>query len=323
MRKLKIVALIALLPLASGWGSASAASYYLVHTHSSFGALFSLAVDPHNNLYVTDQVHYTILKLSPAGRVLARAPLHEKCGISGVAATPSGDIFAVSNCQSLVFRFSPAGRLLSRFGRISLLGPGANGVTSDAHGTVYVTYSGPAGAVVVRGPKGKAGKNRPPLPPALRAGSIVREFTASGTLLRTIKLASIHQAWGLAVDRTGNIYVTAAEGLLKVAPNGHIDGMWKQAVPHYGPHARAVPIQPAVDGRGNVYAIAGSNNIFKVSPSGGLLGTLIPHGTGLNQVQQPTGLAVDHAGHLFVAEEGPNRIKEFSLSGKLIAVWTP
>jgi hypothetical protein len=39
-------------------------------------------------------------------------------------------------------------------------------------------------------------------------------------------------------------------------------------------------------------------------------------------VQQPVGLAVG-SGHLFVAEEGPNRIKEFSLSGELVAIWTP
>ncbi len=127
MLRLRIVVLIGLLVLSLGWDSASAASYRIVHTHTGFGALFSLAIDPHNNLYATDQVHYAILKLSPSGHLLMQAPMEQKCGISGVAASPSGDVSAVSNCQYLVSHFSPAGRLLARFGRISLLGPNPKG----------------------------------------------------------------------------------------------------------------------------------------------------------------------------------------------------
>jgi hypothetical protein len=321
--RLRIAALIGLLALSVGWNPASAASYRLVHTHTNFGALFSLAVDPHNNLYVTDQVHSAILKLSPSGHLLVKAALHQKCGISGVAAAPSGDIYAVSNCQLLVFHFSPAGWLLARFGRISLLGPDANGVTSDNHGNVYVTYSGPAGPLIKRGPQPKPGTKRPPLPPGLKIGSTIREFTTNGTPLRTIKLANTHQGFGIAVDRTGTIFLTAGEGLLKLSPAGRILHLWTRARPLYGPHSSQVPIQPAVDDAGDVYALDGVGNIFEVTAGGKLRGTVVPLGTGLNAVQQPAGLTIDRAGHLFVAEEGVNRIKEFSLTGKLLAIWTP
>ena len=53
-----------------------------------------------------------------------------------------------------------------------------------------------------------------------------------------------------------------------------------------------------------------------------MLGAIVRHGPGPSAVRQPAGLAIDN-GHLFVGEEGPNRIKEFSLSGKLLAIWTP
>jgi streptogramin lyase len=314
----RIAALIALLALALGGDPASAASYRVVHTHTGFGALFSLAADPRNNIYVTDQLHYAILKLSPSGHLLVKAALHQKCGISGVATTPSGDIFAVSNCESLVFHFSSAGRLLSRFGRISLLGPGANGVTANNHGTVFVAYSGPAGPVVRRGPKPKPGTKHPPLPPALKIGSTIREFTTTGALRRTIKLANIHRGFGIVVSRQGTLYVTADEGLLKISPTGRILHLWTQAAAR-----TTLPIQPAVDDAGNVYAVTNAGSVLKISPGGQVLGTVVPHGTGLGMDQQQVGLEADHAGHLFVADATPNRIKEFSTSGKLLAIWTP
>jgi hypothetical protein len=229
----------------------------------------------------------------------------------------------VSNCESLVLHFSPTGRLLGQFGRISLLGPGANGITSDTRGNVYVAYSGPAGPPARRGPKPKPGAKHPPIPPALKARSSIREFTTSGTPLRTIKLANIYQAFGIAVDRQGNLYLTAAEGLLKISPAGRILHLWTRAAPLHRPHSPQVPIQPAVDDAGDVYALDGVGNIFEVTAGGKLRGTVVPLGKGLNAVQVPVGLTIDHTGHLFVAQEGVNRIKEFSLTGKLLAIWTP
>jgi outer membrane protein assembly factor BamB len=306
MCRLRITALIALLLLSAGWRTASGASFQTIHTHSGFGFLFVLASDSHGNLYVADQKHFAILKLSPSGRLLLKDPMPKNCGISGLAASPSGAVYAVANCQGLVYHYSPSGRLLLPFGRRP---PSTNGVATNRQGHVYVTYGAPG---------------RPPgLPPGvrvLRFGNRFVEFTANGRLLRTVKLPGLHLAWGIAVGRRGKVYVTGIEGLVKVSPTGHILRRWSRVLPVKGKYV--LPGQPAVDQQGNVYATDGPGDILKISAAGQMLGAIVRHGSGASAVRQPVGLAIA-SGHLFVGEEGPNRIKEFSLSGKLLAIWTP
>jgi serine/threonine protein kinase, bacterial len=311
MFRLRKSVVIVLLVLSLGGRSASAGSSVTVHTHSGFGLLFVLASDFHGNLYVADQKHDAILKLSPSGHLLLRDSMPKRCGISGLAASSSGDVYAVANCQSLVYHFSPSGRLLQRFGDQP---PGPNGVAVDGQGHVYVTYGTPPGA--------------PPLPPGAPPGARVLtfanrfvEFTPMGTALRTVKLAGLHQSWGIAVDGRGNVYVTGTEALVKVSPTGHMLGRWSRVVPARRKYV--LPGQPAVDQQGNVYATDGPGNILKVSSTGQLLGVLVKHGSGSSAARQPVGLTIDRASHLFVGDAGPNRIKEFSLTGKLLAVWTP
>jgi sugar lactone lactonase YvrE len=235
----------------------------------------------------------------------------KKCGISGLAASPDGGVYAEANCQSLVYHFSPSGRLLQRFGRQP---PGPNSLALDGQGHVYITYGSPAG--------------QPPAPPGAPSGARritfanrFVEFTANGTALRTVKLAGIHFPWGIAVDGHGNAYVTCADALVKVSTTGHIVGFWSNVVP--AKRKYALPSQPTVDMLGNVYAIDGPGNILKISATRRLLGNIVEHGSGLNAVQQAVGLTIDSGGHLFVGEAGPDRIKEFSLTGNLLAVWTP
>lgn len=269
-----------------------------------------LAADPHGNLYVADQKHYAILKLSPAGRLLVKDPMPKKCGISGLAASSSGDVYAVANCQALVYHFSPTGRLIQRFGQQP---PGPNGVTVDNQGHVYVTYGSPADGT--------------PLPPGAPPGAKVRtfanrfvEYIPVGKVMRTVKLAGLHQSWGIAVDGGGNVYVTGTEAMVKVSPAGRIIGRWNKVVPVKTKYI--LPGQPAVDRQGSVYANDAAGDIVKVSADSHLVGTVVRHGTGPGAIQQPDGLTVDN-GHLFVGDTGANRIKEFSLAGKLLAIWSP
>jgi sugar lactone lactonase YvrE len=303
------VIVMVMLVLSLGERSASAAAYPTVATHSGFGQLFVLGSDPRGNLYVADQLHYAILKFSPAGRLLVKDPMPKKCGISGLAASRSGDVYAVANCQALVYHFSASGRLLGRFGKQP---PGPDGVAVDRQGHVYVTYGTPAGA--------------PPPPPGAPPGARILmlanrfiEYTPTGKVMRTVKLPGLHLVWGIAIDAGGNVYVTGTEAMVKVSPTGRVLRRWTRIVP---PNRKyALPDQPAPDALGDVYATDGQGNILKFSSTGRLLGTIVRHGPNPNTVQQPTGLTVTN-GHLFVGERS-DHIKEFSLSGRLIAIWNP
>jgi sugar lactone lactonase YvrE len=304
------VMLMVVLVLFLGGRPATAASYPTVHTNTGFGLLFVLGSDSRGNLYVADQKHYAILKLSPSGRLVLKDPMPKKCGISGLAASSAGDVYAVANCQGLVYHFSPAGRLMQRFGRQP---PGPNGVAVDAQGRVYVTYGSPVGG--------------PPLPPGAPPGAKVQtfanrfvEFTSAGKVMRTVKLAGLHQSWGIALDAGDHVYVTGAEAMVKVSPAGRIVGRWSKVMPVKTKYI--LPGQPAVDRQGNVYGNDASGDIVKLFAGTPVVGTIVRHGAGPNAVQQPTGLAVAN-GHLFVGDTGVNRIKEFSLTGKLLAIWSP
>lgn len=310
MFKVSQVILMVVLVLVLSGRPATAASFPTVHTNTGFGLLFVLASDASGNLYVADQKHYAILKLSPSGHLLLKDPMPKKCGISGLAASSVGDVYAVANCQALVYHFSPSGRIMQRFGQQP---PGPNGVAVDGRGHVYVTYGTPAGG--------------PPLPPGAPPGARVRtfanrfvEYTSAGKVMRTVKLAGLHQSWGIVVDAGDDVYVTGDEAMVKVSPAGRIVGRWSKVMPVKTKYI--LPGQPAVDRQGNVYGNDASGDIVKLSAGTPLVGTIVRRGTGTDEIQQLTGLVVGN-GHLFAGDAGSNRIKEFSLAGKLIAVWSP
>jgi len=83
----------------------------------------------------------------------------------------------------------------------------------------------------------------------------------------------------------------------------------------------------ALDANGNVYVSdahpfsSGSDQIQKFSPSGDLLATWGGTGTKPGRFDNPTGLAVDLQGNLFIVDTANNRIQEISATGQFVARW--
>jgi DNA-binding beta-propeller fold protein YncE len=80
-------------------------------------------------------------------------------------------------------------------------------------------------------------------------------------------------------------------------------------------------VQLASDAAGNVYVPCAPENAVRVySPSGGapsgVMATIA--GSGASALREPTGVAVDSTGHVWVADAGNNRVEEFSPGGVLI-----
>jgi sugar lactone lactonase YvrE len=133
---------------------------------------------------------------------------------------------------------------------------------------------------------------------------------------------------GLAVDAAGYVYVVATNSeILKISPTGVItvlagngtrgsaDGMGSAA-------SFNVPEELALDVAGNVYVADFSNNkIRKISPEGmvttfagsGERGSTDGKGAAAS-FDQPTGITVDAAGNVYVAEVG-NKIRKISPAG--------
>ncbi|MBS0662520.1 MAG: immunoglobulin domain-containing protein [Verrucomicrobia bacterium] len=162
----------------------------------------------------------------------------------------------------------------------------------------------------------------------------VGSASARGNADGTGSQASFGSPQGLALDAAGNLYVADANNhtIRRVSPGGvvtTIAGAAGQAGSSdgNGPAARFnSPSAVAVDAAGNVYvADRGNNTLRRITPAGdvttlaglaGVSGT--DDGTGGAALfSQPTGLAIDSAGNLYVADMGNNAIRRVSPSGSV------
>jgi streptogramin lyase len=141
--------------------------------------------------------------------------------------------------------------------------------------------------------------------------------------------------YGVAVDSAGNVYIADINNdvIEKVTSSGTLSifaGTGSPGAPIPGPATSSplnLPRGIAVDSAGNLI-IADSNNgvVEQVTPSGtlsiiagtpGSYGPPIPGPATSSTMDAPTGVAIDSAGNLYIADEGRNQIYEVTPSGTL------
>lgn len=165
------------------------------------------------------------------------------------------------------------------------------------------------------------------------ANGAVTTWVGDGTATNTAgngTSASIHEPAGLVFDSTGNLFVASYRGnrILKITPDGdvslfagngaigYLDGTGTAASFHY-------PIGLCMDASDNLYvADAYSHRIRKITPAGvvstfaGSGAPVSVDGTGTSaSINRPSGLAIDGAGTLYVAEYAGARIRTISAQG--------
>ena len=135
---------------------------------------------------------------------------------------------------------------------------------------------------------------------------------------------------GVAVDESGNIYVAdfGNNRIRKITASGNVTTLAGSGKPEFadGQGKEASfngPNSVAIDGSGNVYvADRGNNRIRKISPNG-TVATLAGSGKpefadGLGKeasFNQPSGIAVDGIGNVYVADSYNHRIRKIGPSG--------
>jgi sugar lactone lactonase YvrE len=307
---------------------------------ASFNEPTGIAVDAAGNIYVADYGNNMIRKISPSGVVTTLAgngtqgslngadSLSTFNGPTGVAVDPSGNVY-VADANNNQIRMIANGMVTTIAGSDSsgaqngqgalayFLGPAS--VACDAQGNVYVADAGndlireiaPGGLVSTLAGTGNAGSQNGP------------DTTAS-----------FNNPAGVAVDASGNIYVAdMLNGLIRKISGGLVSTLAGNdstaSVNGVGTAASFFfPNSVAVDAMGNVYTTEYVTNLIrKVAPDGtvttfagsGASGQADSTGTAAS-FSGPSGVAVDAAGNVYVADTYNNVIRKITPAGAVTTI---
>lgn len=314
--------------LAGGTGTSGSVNGF--GTNALFNHPYGIAVDKSGNVYVADSDNYVIRKMATDGQITTLAGTVGSAGSAdgpgntatfkfpyGIGVDKNGNVYVTDTLNHTIRKISPLGAVSTLAGSAgtsgSKDGTGAGalfkfpyGLAVDATGNVFVADTSnhtirkitPAGVVsTLAGLAGFTGDTN-------GAGGSTARF---------------NNPRGVAVDTTGNVYVTDSSNQMirKISPTGIVVWMGGSretagSSDGYGSLGKFNgPNGIAVDSSGNIYVADQFNQTIRKMSAIGVVSTLAgkteelgwADGTGSEvRFNNPTGIAVDSSGNLYVSD---------------------
>ncbi len=319
-----------------------------------FNSPEGIALDSADNVYVADSSNALIRKITPAGLVSTFAgelnvfsvtdgtATARFTGLQGLAIDSADNIYAAQAAQG---RFSAHSiRKITPAGEVSTLAGGAQSGSANGTGTA-ATFNAPLGvAVDSAGNVYVADGNNNTIRKITAAGLVSTlagsSFGGSGYVNGTDTVARFSGPQGVAVDSTGNVYVSDArnQSIRKIAPDGQVSTLAGPSSPSrtsgsadgQGSAARFNSVYGiSLDRAGNLYVGDGNNHTVRKITSAGLVSTFAgaPSVSGFAdglvdaaQFDTPLGVAADSSGNAYVGDSRNNSIRKITPAGQVSTV---
>jgi sugar lactone lactonase YvrE len=301
-----------------------------------------VAIDSLGTLFIADTSNSIIRKVSSSG-IITTVAGNRSAGYSGddgpatsaqldhpyeVAVDSTGNLFIADYLNNRIRKVSASGIIAT------VAGNGTWGYSGDG---------GPAASAKINHPNGIAVDSEGNLFIADSNNQCIRKVDSSG-IVTTVAgngssgysgdgglatSAQLNNPNGVAVDSAGNLFIADSNNrrIRKVFASGIITTVAGNGSNGYGgddgPATSAQfynPIGVAVDSEGNLFIADNNSRIRKVSS--GIITTVAGNGSsgysgdgGLAtsaQLNNPTGIAVDSSGNLFIADKSNNRVRKVS-----------
>jgi len=306
----------------------------------SFNSPTGVAVDAAGNIFVADYGNNLIREITPGG----------------IVSTFAGSGFAGRNdATGLLASFAqPTGIAIDKLGNLFVADAGNGRIREITSAGVVTTVAGTDSTGAINGADTSA-TFFDPLGVAVSGSGNVYVADAGNNLIRLISggsvstfagilntgtsttLSPFNNPTGVALDALGNVFVAnyLDNNIMKVTPAGLVSiyagSPTGDSGANNGPAANATFFYPnnvAVDKDNNVYVSDGVNNMIRKITPDGTVSTLAGSGatgaidsTGVNaSFNGPSGLAVDAAGNVYVADSNNNLIRKITPAGVVTTV---